>query len=104
MVSPNLSGRMDRYVELDSDTTSTLYSSRTTEKIKGVVVTHRNIIAKRIRARVGTPGRTSSVVQLCTVPYFHVYGFIYCMRLMTYGDSMVSTRRFDMELMLRPGG
>ncbi|KAK2979409.1 hypothetical protein RJ640_022791 [Escallonia rubra] len=96
--------RLDLYEVFRSDTAATLYSSRITKKIKGVVVTHMNIIAKRVRARVGTPRRTSPVVPMCTVPYFHVYGFIYCMRSMAYGDNMVNMRRFDMQLMLRPDG
>ncbi|KAK3040802.1 hypothetical protein RJ639_029146 [Escallonia herrerae] len=84
-----------------SDTAAILYSSGTTGKIKGVVLTHGNIIATMAGARAGIQARTSPAVALCTVPYFHVYGFIYCVRSVAFGDSVVSMRRFDLQLMLR---
>ncbi|KAJ9554502.1 hypothetical protein OSB04_018547 [Centaurea solstitialis] len=91
-------GKIEVY---QSDTAAILYSSGTTGNIKGVKLTHRNLISTIAGAINGRPARSSPAVYLCTVPLFHIYGFILCLRMVATGDSMVSMRRFELRLMLR---
>lgn len=84
-----------------SDTAAILYSSGTTGKVKGVALTHRNLISTLAGAKAVRPVRSSAAVAMCTVPYFHVYGFVYCVRAVALGESLVSMKRFDLRLMMR---
>ncbi|KAI3696450.1 hypothetical protein L1987_79466 [Smallanthus sonchifolius] len=83
------------------DTAAILYSSGTTGKIKGVKLTHRNLISSIAGAIAGRQVRSSPAVYLSTVPYFHVYGFTLCVKAVAFGDSLVSIGRFELRLMLR---
>ncbi|XP_076893033.1 4-coumarate--CoA ligase-like 9 [Bidens hawaiensis] len=83
-----------------SDTVAILYSSGTTGNIKGVKLTHRNIISSLAGAIDGRQTRSSPAVYLCTGPYFHSYGFNLCLRAVAFGDSLVSIGRFDLRRML----
>ncbi|KAK1419972.1 hypothetical protein QVD17_29442 [Tagetes erecta] len=94
-------GDGDEVEVMQSDVAAILYSSGTTGKIKGVKLTHGNLIATIAGAMAGREARSSPAVYLCTVPYFHVYGFILCIRMLAFGDSFVSMGRFDMRSMLR---
>ncbi|KAL8224534.1 hypothetical protein R6Q57_020009 [Mikania cordata] len=73
-----------------SDTAAILYSSGTTGNIKGVKLSHRNLISMIAGAIAGRQARSSPAVYLCTVPYFHAYGFSLCIRSVAFGDSLVS--------------
>ncbi|KAL8224535.1 hypothetical protein R6Q57_020010 [Mikania cordata] len=84
-----------------SDTAAILYSSGTTGNIKGVKLSHRNLISMIAGAIAGRQARSSPAVYLCTVPYFHAYGFSLCIRSVAFGDSLVSIGRFDLRRMLR---
>ncbi|XP_057949529.1 4-coumarate--CoA ligase-like 9 isoform X2 [Malania oleifera] len=84
-----------------SNTAAILYSSGTTGRVKGVELTHRNWISTVAAAHAVRPVRTRPVVSLCAVPYFHVYGFAYCVRAVALGESVVSMERFDLRLMMR---
>lgn len=86
---------------LQSDTAAILYSSGTTGKIKGVKLTHRNLISLTAGAIAGRQARSSPAVYLCTVPYFHIYGFALCIRMIAMGDSLVSIARFNLGLMVK---
>ncbi|KAM0003615.1 putative AMP-dependent synthetase/ligase [Helianthus debilis subsp. tardiflorus] len=95
-------------VEIDvsvsqSDTAAILYSSGTTGNTKGVRLTHRNLISSVAGAITSRKTRCcdSPAVYLCTVPYFHVYGFTFCVRMLAYGESLVSAARFDLRLIVR---
>ncbi|MFS7893381.1 putative AMP-dependent synthetase/ligase, AMP-binding, AMP-binding enzyme domain-containing protein [Helianthus anomalus] len=84
-----------------SDTAAILYSSGTTGKIKGVKLSHRNLISSLAGAIAGRQPRSSPAVYLCPVPYFHIYGLGLCIRTVAFGDSLVSIGRFDLRSMLR---
>lgn len=88
-----------------SDTATILYSSGTTGRVKGVALTHRNWISTLAgvyavrRAAAASP---QAAVALCTVPFFHVYGIAFCLRVLAVGDTLASiSGRFDLEAMMR---
>ncbi|CAL5325622.1 hypothetical protein CsSME_00004934 [Camellia sinensis var. sinensis] len=59
-----------------SDIAAIMYSSGTTEDVKGVMLTHRNLAAAVASYYVQqVEERDSAPVLLYTMPFFHVYGF-----------------------------
>lgn len=90
-----------------SDSAAIFYSSGTTGKVKGVLLTHRNMIA--ILAIINN-GNTSineiepsmpKLVELLMLPLFHVYGFFVLMKTVCMGQTSVLMKRFDFETMLK---
>lgn len=85
-----------------SDTAALLYSSGTTGKSKGVILTHKNFIAMSMMVtadqdRYGEPKN----VYLCFLPMFHVFG----LSAITYsqlrrGNTVVSMGKFEFEKFL----
>ncbi|XP_071717025.1 4-coumarate--CoA ligase-like 9 [Rutidosis leptorrhynchoides] len=90
-----------KIVVLQSDTAAILYSSGTTGNIKGVKLSHRNLMSSIAGAIAGRHDRSSPAVYLITVPYFHSYGFALCLRMIAFGDSLVSIARFNLGLMVK---
>ncbi|XP_031271756.1 4-coumarate--CoA ligase-like 9 [Pistacia vera] len=87
-----------------SDSAAILYSSGTTGKVKGVLLTHRNVIALiAILHHVGFKANPSKAreVSLLTIPLFHVFGFFEVMKAVSTGGTLVLTERFDFEAMLK---
>ncbi|XP_058093946.1 4-coumarate--CoA ligase-like 9 [Magnolia sinica] len=84
-----------------SDAAAILYSSGTTGKIKGVVLTHRNIISLVTGIYAGRQERAAPAVLLVTAPLFHVIGFFYCFKAVAMGETMVIKERFEMGKMVR---
>ncbi|KAF8040876.1 hypothetical protein BT93_B2941 [Corymbia citriodora subsp. variegata] len=81
-----------------SDTAAILYSSGTTTgKVKAVALTHRNLTSTVAGSFAVRAARTSRAVALCTVPFFHVYGFTYCVRSVAMGETLVCAGRFRIE-------
>ncbi|KAG9447207.1 hypothetical protein H6P81_013335 [Aristolochia fimbriata] len=73
-----------------------LYSSGITGRVKGVELTHRNLIAM-LTVYGGIKGAvTSPAVHLVTVPLFHAYGFGVWLCAVAKGDTLVLMSRFDM--------
>ncbi|KAK3040612.1 hypothetical protein RJ639_026933 [Escallonia herrerae] len=86
-----------------SDSAAILYSSGTTGRVKGVELTHRNLIS--IIAGFYHNGTVSDEdvphpVSLFTLPLFHVYGFFMLIRAVAFGETLVLMERFDFEKML----
>ncbi|KAK7267735.1 hypothetical protein RIF29_20414 [Crotalaria pallida] len=85
---------------VQSDVAVLLYSSGTTGRSKGVMLTHGNFIAMAVASTAdqevyGDDGRN---VFLCFLPMYHVFG----LSAMTYsqlqkGNTVVSMERFDLE-------
>lgn len=85
-----------------SDTAAILYSSGTTGRVKGVELTHRNLIALiagfyHVRTERKAKNRP---ICLFTLPLFHVFGFFMLLRAVSMAETMVVMPRFDFEKML----
>ncbi|KAH6807293.1 hypothetical protein C2S51_028401 [Perilla frutescens var. frutescens] len=83
------SAEFDRPEVCGDDTAAILYSSGTTGRTKGVELTHRNFIAVIAGVHAVRAVRPSPAVTLCAVPFFHVYGFVLCLREAALGGSVV---------------
>ncbi|OIT26698.1 4-coumarate--coa ligase-like 9, partial [Nicotiana attenuata] len=88
-----------------TDSAAILYSSGTTGRVKGVELTHRNLIA--LTAGLYNNKFTSDEsenaeqdVAILTLPLFHVFGFFMLIRLAAMGETAVIMERFDFEKML----
>lgn len=96
---PSESRVKDRVTQ--DDTATLLYSSGTTGASKGVVSSHRNLIAlvQTIINRFGTCAQDETYI--ATVPMFHIYGLaIFAMGLLAMGSTVVILSKFDMEDLL----
>ncbi|KAL5537377.1 hypothetical protein UlMin_045454 [Ulmus minor] len=97
-----ISNREPEPVEVkQSDSAAIMYSSGTTGKVKGAVLTHRNLIAMLAGYHANRVERKSPVVILYTVPYFHMVGFFYTTKSIALGETVVVMERFEMRKMLR---
>ncbi|TKY73621.1 4-coumarate--CoA ligase 9 [Spatholobus suberectus] len=99
-----------RRVELSqSDSAAILFSSGTTGRVKGVLLTHRNFIAliggfyhlRRMVVVGGAAAEDPHPVSLFTLPLFHVFGFFMLVRAIAVGETLVLMQRFDFEGMLK---
>ncbi|KAJ4916259.1 4-coumarate--CoA ligase-like 2 [Raphanus sativus] len=91
------SSRAKQRVSQD-DTAALLYSSGTTGTSKGVMLTHRNLIAlvQAYRARFGLEKRT-----VCTIPMCHVFSFAgFATSLIALGWTIVVLPKFEMNQLL----
>ncbi|CAH8357378.1 unnamed protein product [Eruca vesicaria subsp. sativa] len=99
------SGRRRVFERVDQDDTATLlYSSGTTGMSKGVVSSHRNLIAmvQTIVNRFGSDNVSQGEQRfICTVPMFHIYGLAaFATGLLAYGSTIVVLSKFEMHEML----
>lgn len=93
---------MDAAVICQSDPAAILYSSGTTGSAKAVVLTHRNLMTSRVMPGPAPPDE----VLMLTVPLFHVYGFVFCLRPVLAAQTLVlhTARRFDTRVVLAAVG
>uniref|UniRef100_A0A5B7BTN1 Putative 4-coumarate--CoA ligase-like 5 n=1 Tax=Davidia involucrata TaxID=16924 RepID=A0A5B7BTN1_DAVIN len=92
--------RVKDRVTLD-DTATLLYSSGTTGASKGVVSSHRSLIAmvQTVVSRFNLEKGEQTFI--CTVPMFHIYGLAaFATGLLASGSTVVVLSRFDMDEML----
>ncbi|CAL9215676.1 unnamed protein product [Arabidopsis halleri] len=90
---------------VDQDDTATLlYSSGTTGMSKGVISSHRNLIAmvQTIVNRFGSDdGSQGEQRFICTVPMFHIYGLAaFATGLLAYGSTIIVLSKFEMHEMM----
>ncbi|KAH7532371.1 hypothetical protein FEM48_Zijuj04G0012700 [Ziziphus jujuba var. spinosa] len=84
-----------------SDLAAILYSSGTTGKVKGVMLTHRNLIFTTAGFYADLTERESPAVLLYTVPYYHIFGFLYCVKSIGVNDTAVVMEKFDLGKMVK---
>ena len=77
------------------------YSSGTTGLSKGVMLTHRNLVANLVQTAAMLPIARGETV-LSFLPFFHIYGMQVLMNgALFQGGKVVSMPRFDLELFLQ---
>jgi acyl-CoA synthetase (AMP-forming)/AMP-acid ligase II len=77
------------------------YSSGTTGLPKGVMLTHRNLVANLCQVAPGIRQNDGERV-IAVLPFFHIYGLVWLMNLPLYfGDTVVTMPRFDLAEFLR---
>ncbi|XVF11569.1 hypothetical protein REPUB_Repub08aG0039000 [Reevesia pubescens] len=87
------------------DAAAILYSSGTTGRVKGVILSHLNLIAliagfyhlRQSHQEEEAP----HPVSFFTVPLFHLFGFFMLARAFAMGETAVFMEKFDFEGMLR---
>ncbi|KAF5476595.1 hypothetical protein F2P56_003332 [Juglans regia] len=106
--SRNGTDRFQQVQVSQSDSAAILYSSGTTGRVKGVLLTHRNLIALLAKFRQLLPETDQNQTEmlqphpvcLFTLPLFHIFGFIMLVRAVARGETLVLMSRFDLEGML----
>ncbi|KAL9375486.1 hypothetical protein Peur_032365 [Populus x canadensis] len=89
-----------------SDVAAILYSSGTTGRVKGVALTHRNLITLisgfHHNKAVPDPNQPGPPpVSLLILPLFHVFGFFKSINAFSIGETLVLMERFDFVDMLK---
>lgn len=77
------------------------YSSGTTGRAKGVMLTHRNLVANLVQTKdiIGMDGRDRV---LCVLPFFHIYGMNVLMNgSLQHRAAMITMPKFDLVEFLR---
>lgn len=83
-----------------SDVVALPYSSGTSGLPKGVMLTHRNLVAQLCQASVHLP-RGDSEVAIAVLPFFHIYGMaLLLLHGLCRGITLVCLPRFDFEQFL----
>lgn len=76
------------------------YSSGTTGRPKGVMLTHRNLVGNVTQADVTSPVGPSDTV-IAFLPFFHIYGMTVLMNMfLAKGAAVVTMPRFDLQQFL----
>jgi acyl-CoA synthetase (AMP-forming)/AMP-acid ligase II len=88
-------------VQVDpGDTVALPYSSGTTGLPKGVMLSHRNLVANILQARSSLEMTDDDVV-IGVLPFFHIYGMTVIMNMGLHGGvTTVTMPRFDLEQFL----
>jgi len=97
-------GKPGRFVDVpraSSDLAAILYTSRTTGRSKGAMISHGNLVSNA-RALVDAWQITGEDWLLHALPIFHIHGlFVACNSLLMAGGSMLFLSKFDAAQMLR---
>ena len=101
LVGEAVLGAEPEEVEVDPEDLAVLpYSSGTTGMMKGVMLTHRNLVANIEQAWSSMPIAEDDVL-VGLLPYFHIYGQTVVLNLgLAKGASIVNMPRFDLEQLL----
>jgi acyl-CoA synthetase (AMP-forming)/AMP-acid ligase II len=93
-------------VQVDIDPANDLvalpYSSGTTGLPKGVMLTHRNLVANVSQCRPLTALQEGDERIIAVLPFFHIYGLTVLMNQgLQWGGTVVSLPRFELDTFLR---
>jgi acyl-CoA synthetase (AMP-forming)/AMP-acid ligase II len=84
-------------IEPREDVVAVPFSSGTTGLPKGVMLTHRNLVANLLQSACALPVGEADTM-LGVLPFFHIYGMVVIMNLGLYhGATIVTMPRFDLE-------
>ncbi|MED6168683.1 hypothetical protein PIB30_013665 [Stylosanthes scabra] len=98
LITASRPGAKPERVEVSqSDVAAILYSSGTTGKVKGVMLTHRNLTAMAGAYDVFRAQREKPAVFLYTMPFFHVFGFTLSLRAVVLLETVVLMERFGLR-------
>jgi acyl-CoA synthetase (AMP-forming)/AMP-acid ligase II len=87
-------------IDPDHDIVVLPYSSGTTGLPKGVMLTHRNLVANLVQIDAMEPAEMRAL--LGVLPFFHIYGMVVIMNWgLLRGFAVVTLARFDLETVLR---
>lgn len=88
-------------IDPDKDLVALPYSSGTTGLAKGVMLTHKNLVANMVLScEMNTIYPTDRMMGV--LPFFHIYGMVLILNLALYrGLTLVTIPRFDLELFLQ---
>ena len=85
-------------IDPDKDLAFLVYSSGTTGHPKGVMLSHRNIVANTLQTQVGEPGLSHKDNLLAFLPFFHIYGLTCILHHCLYrGIKCVVMPKFAIE-------
>ncbi|XVE94447.1 hypothetical protein REPUB_Repub02eG0009300 [Reevesia pubescens] len=101
MIKKKPTGTRVRDRVYQDDTATLLYSSGTTGTSKGVLSSHRNLMAL-VQTFVTLPNpEEGEQTHICTVPMFHIYGFgAFAIGKLRAGSTVVILSKFNMNEML----
>ena len=87
-------------IDPDSDLAVLPYSSGTTGLPKGVMLSHRNLVANLVQTQMRL-GMSADDVLIGVLPFFHIYGMTVIMNLgLREGAKIVTMPRFDLDQFL----
>ena len=87
-------------VDPQGDVAVILYSSGTTGRSKGVLLTHRNLVANVLQCQAALPSGAGDTV-IAVLPFSHVYGVVILMTFNIWrGTTVVCFARFDLGTFL----
>ena len=93
-------GPLPERMTTPKDVVAMPYSSGTTGFPKGVMLTHRNLVANLLQVEASRIFQPNDVV-VCVLPTFHIYGLMVIMNENLYlGNTNVVLPRFDLEQFL----
>jgi acyl-CoA synthetase (AMP-forming)/AMP-acid ligase II len=89
-------------IDLDEHVAVLPYSSGTTGVSKGVMLTHRNLVANLIQMAPMLDMSRDDEVVIAVLPFFHIYGMQVLMNgAVSQGATCVTMPRFDLEAFLQ---